>query len=253
MKYINQLKPAEVLLLKERNQANAKDLLKVTFLDLIIKKILEVKTFQKEIHRDEIREYKFVVRGSSFRGYRIAPYEEFYLSPFNQSRDLKLLIPNAIKIGFENSVHPKKLIETISQSLVQDGYLQQNFLQKIVGSYSLTPKGKEIRSHILYEISQLESSLPEMMQKDKTKAGEIIQKLGGSFYLLQGINFSLIHDLGLDELKEFMKTPTQNDLSGSFVSGCSGCSSWDSGYGSGDGSGCGGSGCSGCGGCGGGD
>ncbi|MHB1278691.1 MAG: hypothetical protein ACYC1Q_09845, partial [Bacteroidia bacterium] len=76
MKHLSKFLPAETLLLLEDKNASIKELLKITFMDLLLKQVLELTTISKQASRREaVRYYKYVNRGKNFGKYTALKHE----------------------------------------------------------------------------------------------------------------------------------------------------------------------------------
>lgn len=248
MIHLSKLLPAETLLLLEDKKADIKELLKITFMDLLLKQVLEITTVAKQSSssRDRVRYYKYIKRGKNFSKYRPLDHEIVYLSPYLKSSSIKILFQHLIKMGFQNAKTETHYILSVRNSPSINSHFTKNFFQALFGGFSLSHEGLELRSKITLEIRQLENDLPSIIDTDSNKALEILNLIGGNIFLLKCIDFSILKQIDSEILAEMNRR--SRDVNGG---GCFGCGSWDSGCTSGN-SGCGSSGCSGCSGCGGG-
>ena len=245
MKYLSKFLPAETLLILESENADLKELLKITFMDLLLKQVLEIITISKKTSssRDKIRNYKYVLRGENYQNYKPHEYELVYLSPYQKSSSIKVLFQHLIRMGFQNVKNEAKYFSTVRRSQNINHCFTKSIFQKVFGGFSITQEGKELRNRILNEISQIEKELAEIIVTDKEKVKQIISVVGGNIFFLKNIDISLLKQIDSEILNEMNK----KDQDGG--NGCFGCSSWDSGCSGCSGSGCSGdSGCSGCGG-----
>lgn len=255
MKHLSRLRPAETLLILEDKKADLRELLKITFMDLLFKEVLEIKIIEKQSSRgDRVRYYRYVVKGKNFESYRPLYHEMVYLSPFYKSSSLQILLQHLVRMGFENAKSESALHAAIYQSPNISQYFYRNFYNQIFGGFSISQEGLELRTTIYNEIGRLEKELPEYISSDNEKTQEILDRICGNIFLLKNINIELFKEIDSIILSEMSKKSREGGGSGG---GCFGCSSWDNGCSSSgnsgcSGSGCGGSGCSGCGGCGGG-
>ena len=248
MKQLSKFLPAETLLVLEDKNVDLKELLKITFMDLLLKQVIEITTITKQSSssRDKVRYYKYVVRGKNFLKYRPIEHEIVYLSPYQKSSSIKVLFQHLIRMGFQNAKSEAKYFSAIRQSPNINYYFTKNIFQAIFGGFSITKEGIELRNKIKIEIAQLEKELPPIITSDKEKALQILNTIGGNIFLLKNIDFSLLKQIDSEILAEMNRKYKDDDGGG----GCYGCSSWDSGCTGCSSSGC--NGCSGCSGCGGG-
>ena len=83
MKILSKITPAETMLIKDSSSVELKNLMKYTFMDLLLKKVIEIKEVNKKSHpRDKyIRTYTYVVSGKNFSKYKPKKHELIYLNP----------------------------------------------------------------------------------------------------------------------------------------------------------------------------
>lgn len=243
--YLSKLLPAETLLLLEDKKASLKDLLKTTFMDLLLKQTMEIKIYSKQLHkRHPVRYYKYITRGKNFDVYTPQKHELIFISPYHKSSSIKILFQHLVQIGYQNSKSESKYRTAVIQSPNINQYFTRNFIQTVFGSFSITQEGLALRDKLKGEIDQLEKELPSIIETNKEKALQLLNTIGGNIFLLKNIDFSLLQQIDSQILAEMERkyTYATSDSTGFY-----GCSIWDSGC-----SGCGSSGCSGCSGCGGG-
>lgn len=261
MEQLSYLSPAETLLVLQDKNASINELLKVTFIDLLLKRVLRTFEVQRQpSSRDAIRSYKYVEIGENFLNYQPLPHEEIFLTPFQKSESVQILFRHIVKMGYQNAKSESRIHNVLRQSPNLAGCFGRNMIQSIFGGFSITAAGQVLRNKIEDEISQLEKQLPPLILNNQQKALDILKVIKGNIFLLTNIEFDILNQIDKELLAEINKRDGNN-----YVGGCSGCTwfsfenysdnfdsscSGDTGC-SGGQSGCGGSGCSGCSGCGG--
>lgn len=252
---LSKLTPAETLLIRDGNQVPVKELLKHTFMDLLLKQVLMTEDVERQRHmRDPVTTYKYVSAGKNFKGYASLPHELAFLLPFQRNSDTRLLFKNCVQVSYENARSKNALHRAIRSSPALQDAFSVSLLQKIFGSYDYTDIGLELKSLVAEEMRQLEQELAVLMVNDKEKAIEKLKIIGGNVFLLNGLNFIVLKEIDEAFSRELIWQEGSggwmsfNTYSDDFDSSCSADSgdSNSSGCSSGD-SGCGG----GCGGCGG--
>lgn len=257
MKYLSELTPAEIYILTKENFSH-QELLKVTFVDLLLKQVLKTFEVKRQPHiKQKIRIYKYIGIGQNFKNYNSKTHEKNFLSTFEKDNEIEMLFRNVVRIGYDKSGSLFSFKNEVIKTPTLEKCFSQNFLQKIFYNYSFTEYGKELKRKVEKEIQNLNNELAGLNHIENQKAIELINIIGGNIFLLQNIDYTLLKQIDKDLSEEMNKKNSTNA-----GTGCSGCgwsfddysSSFDNGCG-GD-SGCGGnsgcaSGCSGCGGCGG--
>jgi hypothetical protein len=250
MTYLSKYTPAETILILDNSGADIKELLKTTFIHLLLKEVLEITTITRESSssRRTIRTYKYIIKGKNFNTYKPLEHELVFLSPYQKSSSIKILTQHLIRMGFQNAISESKYITVISQSNSIKRYFTKNIIQMIFGGFTTNQEGINLKEKIKIEIALVENDLKEFIETDKDKAMQILNVIGGNVFLLKNIEVSHLKQIDSEVLME-LNRQEKNYSSGS---GCYGCSTWDSGCTGCGNSGCSSSGCSGCGGCGGG-
>lgn len=256
VKYLSTLTPAEVLFALQGKSASLRELLKVTFMDLLLKQVLKTIDIQRNTRSNSrIRNYQYVCVGKNFNSHRPLPHETIFLAPFQRNKNVEILFRHVVKLGYENAKSEAKLHAKLSKSPNIASCYKSNFLQSLVGGFSITTEGIELRTELNGEISLLERQLPIVIAEDQEKAQEILKTIHGNVFLIATIDLNALTQIDATLFNVLHKEDKPNNY---YDSGCSGHSwqsfdhyseNFDSSC-SGD-SGCSSSGCSGCGGCGG--
>ena len=254
MKYLSELTPAEILILID-DDVTHQELLKITFIDLLFKNVLKTKDVTRKLpRRNEYRTYIYIEMGSKYDTYNSLNHERIFLSSFGKDYPIKILFKNLVKISYQKSKQLSLLKYDILKTPNLKNAFSRNFFQKLFYKYSFTEYGNELRGKINKEIRELNREFSSLNNIENQKALNLIKVIGGSIFLLDNIDYSLLNQIDMSLANEINYKESGDsssgcssnfdDFSSNFDSGCSS----DSG-GGGD-SGCG-SGCSGCGGCGG--
>lgn len=245
MYYLSKLTPAEILVLTKQN-VTQREILKITFLDLVFKNVLKIFDVQRQAHiRERVRVYKYVSIGQNFHNYNSLNHERVYLSAFALDHSLEILFRNFVKIGYQKSRSVSQLKKDIKETPTLKKCFSQNIFQKLFRCYSITEYGADLRKKVKNEMQTLGNELSDISGIDNQKAIEHIKLIGANLFLLINVDDELVQQIDKDLGIEINK-----NYSIDRGSGCSGCGSSFGDYSLSFDSGCGGnSGCSGCSGC----
>jgi len=192
MKYLSQLSPAECLLVLNGSDISIKELLKYTFLDLVLKRVLKVVEVEKPISsREGTRIYKYIKRGKAFNSYYPMEHEQAFLATFKKERDSEILMRHFVRIFFRMTGTESHYKSTLYKYPGIRSYFPQNWLQRVTGVSAGTPERLETAKKINAEIKELEQSLPNLLKNDRFKAAEILEKIKGNVFLLKNTETSL--------------------------------------------------------------
>lgn len=271
MKILSQITPAETLLIRDCASTQLKDLMKFTFMDLLLKKVIEIEEINRRSHpRDKyIRTYTYVIAGKNFEKYKPKNHELIYLNPFNKSPSIQILFQHFVKMAYDASKGSWFYKKQVRVNQEINSYFKQTFLLNFFRITKLTDNGNKLKKEISAYLNDVDERIDHLLHNDKKKGLELLLKIGGNIFLLKNLNFELLKTLDKELLKEQKVLYSEvyssdsdlwlyidsfdddymfdsyfdsfNDTIDSFDSefDTSGCSSWDSGCTS----------CGGCGGC----
>lgn len=216
MEILSKITPAETTLIREGTFTALRDLLKLTFMDLLFKKVIEIKEVKRKAHpRDSyIRTYNYVIAGKNLENYKAKNHELIFLSPFLKSPALKILFANFIKMAVDTvdlGWDYKKLIR--SNPEIQP-YFNQSFLLDLFHLLKLTGKGKELKKEIAEYLNEIDNSIVDLFQNDQEKALKLIISLGGNIFLLKNLDFKLLKTIDkefLNQHKALNRNSYEND------------------------------------------
>ncbi|MFL5728761.1 MAG: hypothetical protein ACJ75J_04665, partial [Cytophagaceae bacterium] len=225
MRELSKLYPAQTLLLTEGKKASLKDLLKFTFMDLLLKQVLktEKRTYRASKY-DKEQIVKYVLAGNNFSAYKPAAHELAFLEPFKKSRTISIMFRHIVKMGYQNARKENLYQLVIGNTYPTQEYFSRNFFHYIFGGFSLTSRGRELKVKVEKELEELDDTLPLMMVRNKEKAMEILKEIKGNVFLLKNVSLSLLGEID----KELMEEMNPRNTGNGGDSGCAACGTWGS-------------------------
>lgn len=192
MKHLSQLSPAECLLILNGSRVSMKELLKYTFLDLVLRRVLQVVEVEKPISlREGSRTYKYIKLGINFKTYYPRDHEQVFLMPFQKSDQNAILIRHFIKLGY-NNIHSETHYKSILYSYPNlKRYFSRTIFQRLFGGSKSTAIRLETARQIQLEIKELEQKLPFLLLNNNIEAAEIMERIKGNVFLLKDTETSL--------------------------------------------------------------
>jgi hypothetical protein len=212
MSILNRLKPAETLLIINGDSAEFKNLLKLTFMDLCLKKVIEIQSVTKDYstsRRNKIVELKYVAPGKNFHQYKPMDFEFAFLATLKKSPDMMFPFKKIIQVAYdyvETEGEYRKMI--LNQSETSE-LISQNILQKLFKKFKLNPKGQLEKNSINKELSKIDSSIVDLIRTNPKKALESIVSIGGNIFLLKNLDFQLLKTID-KELLNSIKNSCHN-------------------------------------------
>lgn len=200
---LNSQTPAETYLLLHGSGATLKELLKLTFMDLLLKKVIKsIDIYKTYKGQQKSRRYKYIVVDKNFFNYKPQLHELVFLAPFYVNNDLKILFRHLIALGYKKSKCQNHYQQLISQTPILQSAYSQTVFQMIFGGRSLTEEGNIIKAKCISEMITLENFLPKDLVQDPRKALEVLMQIQGNIFLLHNIVFDLKTEIEQDFMIE---------------------------------------------------
>ena len=194
MKILSKITPAEAMLIKDDVSLELKDLMKYTFMDLLLKKVIEIKEINKKLHPKDkyIRTYTYVVSGKNFNKYKPKNHELIYVRPFIKSQSIQILFKHFIKMAYESSNGIWNYKKTIRSNREISQFFKQTFLLNLFRFSILTGNGVKIKKEISNYLNEIDQNIDNLLHNDKKKGLELLLSIGGNIFLLKNLNFQLL-------------------------------------------------------------
>ncbi|QCE40953.1 hypothetical protein [Psychroserpens sp. NJDZ02] len=204
MKILSKITPAETLLIQDGFFVEFKDLMKFTFIDLLLKKIIKIKEVHQKPHpRDKhIRTYTYVTSGKNFKKYKPKNHELIYLSPFNKNRSLQILFKNFIKMAYDNSNGSWSYKKLTRSNIEINPYFKQTSLLNLFRINKLTAKGVKLKKGITNYLNTIDNNINHLLHEDKKKGLELLLSIGGNIFLLENLDFQLLKTIDKELLNQ---------------------------------------------------
>ncbi|MCS7019693.1 MAG: hypothetical protein RMJ87_11420 [Cytophagales bacterium] len=272
------LTPAEALVLLHGKMLNFKQLLKLTLMDLLLKKVLAIRTtpFIKSSNQPVVHMY--LHRGAKYAEYRPLAHEAIYTKHFAREPNREISFINLIRLGRRYAISTTYLRQKIMKTPQLLTSFERGFWISLTDKVKYTAEGALKRTHVETELNELTNLLPQVYHSDRATVRRLLHMMNGNLFLSNAIDHNLLllvdeelsrlfareHAASADDdsAEEFLFIAEDWSFDDSFEDGFgsdsdgggdssdgggdSGCGGGDSGCGGGD-SGCGG-GDSGCGG-----
>jgi hypothetical protein len=195
--------PAETFLLLHGSSATLKELLKLTFMDLLLKKVIKsIEIYKTSKGQQKSRGYKYIEVDKNFFNYKPQLHELVFLAPFYVNKDHKILFRHLIAQGYKKSKSQNHYQQLISKSKILQSAYSQTVFQMIFGGRSLTEEGEFIKAKSISEMMTLEDFLPKELLQDPKKALNTLMQIQGNIFLLHNIVFDLKTEIEQDFMIE---------------------------------------------------
>lgn len=111
MNFLENFTPADNYLLLENSKATMKGLLKLTMLDLLLKRVIEMENVAvRADERSPERILTYVQAGNNFQSYQPKTHEEIFLYIFQTNPDNKVLFKHFVKISYDKAKSIRNLV-----------------------------------------------------------------------------------------------------------------------------------------------
>ncbi len=215
MKLLSKITPAETVLIQLGSNAELKTLIKYTFLDLLLKKVIKVVEIGKKTHpMDDIRMYTYIELGKNFEKYTPKNHEAIFLNPFREDTSIQVLFNHFVKIIYDASGGKKSYRESVRSNKQMKSYFNQSFFVHLFRLTRLTDKGKKVKEEITTYLQEANNKINDLLHNDKEKALELLLNIGGNIFLLQNLDFEL-----LKKIDEELLNQKRSLISDSYASG----------------------------------
>jgi len=194
---INQLTPAQSLMITAPFGVSGKSLIKYAFLDLIFNGFLNVYKEWRLPHPNDARErlYTFVSRGENFDKWFLKKHQIPFMEPFfegDYEYQVRTLIQNIYKDVNKGTGYKSKLVYKELQSAK---YFTTSLGLKYLNVFILSSKGSKMKRMINEILIDAEKELPKLLVEDPAGARELLRKLGPNVLLLDNFNDELLEQL----------------------------------------------------------
>ena len=203
MKLLSNITPAETLLIKDNGSSDLKSLMKFTFMDLLLKKVIEVKEISSRPHpRDRERKYTYVVSGKNLTKYAPKKHELIFINSFLKSPSLQVLFKNYVSMIYGSANGKSSYKKLIKSNKEIDGYFNQSILLNLFSINKLTNKGvitqKELKAYLI----EIDNNINHLLTEDKEKGLELLLQIKGNIFLLKNLHFELLKKIDKELLKQ---------------------------------------------------
>ncbi|MDX1446107.1 hypothetical protein, partial [Lishizhenia sp.] len=198
MSDLSKLKPAETLLIMKGENAAFKDLMKYTLMDLILKQVLEIKETVRRVKRGrrfKDKRIKYVVKGNNFDNYSPNIFEIIYLSTYQHTPEIKIVLSKLIKVAYSAAKTEEEYRNCILETHPFPKSFKKSFFQKYFGGVSITEEGKERKSMIDIQLSEIDNKFDSLLKDNPKEALSLLLEIGGNIFLLKNIDFELLRKI----------------------------------------------------------
>ena len=204
MKILSKITPAETMLIKDCTSVQLKDLMKYTFMDLLLKKVIEIKEISRKSHpRDKYsRTYTYVVSSKNFNKYKPKNHELIYLSPFTKSPSIQILFKNFIKMAYDSSNGSWNYKKTTRSNREINPYFKDTFFLNLFRLNKLTDDGIKLKKEISNYLIDIDKNINHLLLNDKKKGLELLLSIGGNVFLLNNLDFQLLKTIDKELLNQ---------------------------------------------------
>jgi len=180
MKLLREIKPAEGLLLLELGRASLPKLIRVTFVDLLLRKVLRLESAEPGMPAH----HRQVAAGPAFANYPASPHEQHLLWFFRNAPETRIQPRHLVRAAQRRLRNRKALHATLAQAPWLRGVLTQSVWQRLLDRYDLTPAGDGVRLSLKTELAELDRYLPHWVETNPAKVVEVLESIRGNVMLL---------------------------------------------------------------------
>ncbi len=188
-----QYTPAETLMLVESEKTTLRLLLLLTFLDLRLKKVLEVAWLHQPTgKKGETAWGPYVQYGEMFLDYEPKPHENVFYEPLASCTEPVMPLGRLLEEARELAVSRMDYLENY---FLKDAAFAKNFIA-IGINIPLSAAGKREGKRLSDEIRLLNEQAPGVMNDSPQEAAEILLTVGGNMFLLNSVPYEKMEAFG---------------------------------------------------------
>lgn len=211
MKILSQISPAQTKLIIDNNSISLKNLMKLTFMDLILKKVLKIKEVEEKAHPNDkyVREYTYIIPGENFKNYKPKVFESIFLSPFTKSPEIQIQFKIYIKLIYDNSKGRWNYKKTVKNTSEIEPYFKSSFFINLFRQVKLTQKGHKLNTELKDFLYKTDAEIIDLLENNKKEALELLKNIGGNIFLLKNLDFEMLKKIN-KELSNQQKHSNSN-------------------------------------------
>jgi|GEM_PF-846446 len=193
MNILATLTPAETSFILDGQNARVRELMKVTLMDLLLKKVLKVTSVASQAPKDNTEKTPlYFGRGDAFFTYSAKPHEEIYLSHFRKPNTSPVLYKHLLKLTLPHVNQKWKYQNLVLRSVTLHQCFSQSMMQLLFGGYRRTRQGDALHRNVCSEMNLVQQQLPDLLHSNPAQAMEIIRVIGGNVFLVPGFEVDLM-------------------------------------------------------------
>lgn len=193
---LSELKPAGVKLILNP-KISLLELLKLTLLDLILKKVLVISKVLKKPHPKDpyLTEYTIVETAENFENYNPHHYEKYFTKRINKCTcfQLRVFLREIIE---EIQTESKYKNEIIRDLKIQDLF-KRDFFSVSFSIFSTNQKGNKLKIEISKYLEEVDRNIENLIDREPEKALNSVMIPQGNIIPLINLKFQLIEKLKL--------------------------------------------------------
>ena len=177
MEFLEKFTPAENYLILENSDASLKQLLKLTMLDLLLKKVITTEiVLVKSDERSPERILTYVQSCFNFQSYQPKSHEEIFLSPFHANPENKILFAHFVKMSYDESVSLSNFVYHLILNHSETSNLYET--GKMFRNIRLSDAGRRAKIQLEKDLNELMSSLNDT---------SVLTKVNGNLFLIDDL------------------------------------------------------------------
>jgi hypothetical protein len=224
---LQKFNPAVAWLILHGSNARLTDLLRLTFFDLVNRKVLKITDEEYGPRGDnEPPTMAFVQVGEAFHNYQPLPHEEAFTHFFRSNPEAKMMIKTMVKLARKNAGSDLMFQRRVYLHGPTTYLFKRNFWHKLMGSFGLSDEGLLVQKQLEREFEDVKLAFRKNVQEDAAASHALVISLGAMALMVPGLNLAQFQASEM-EFKQMrnMENPTTSTDTGTTTTGCSsGCS-----------------------------
>jgi len=182
----SKLTPAEILLIRNKRYVSYIGMLEITFIDLLIRGVIEIVTENSKINSSDARTISLVQRGRNWGNESPKIHETYFLKPFLRNPNSRLLISPYSTTVIDSIKNKFEYLLEMDKSRHPEEIFNQSLFYKIFSPFQLSGTGINLKNLLQEEEKFLKKQL--MSKEINEKKLELLILIKSNFLLIKGFD-----------------------------------------------------------------
>ncbi|MFA0962674.1 hypothetical protein AB9P05_12805 [Roseivirga sp. BDSF3-8] len=180
IKYFTSLPPAEVLYLTKGTDWKVPQLIFLTMMDLLFRKVLQVQKQEEQNHPNgQVRSIYVICTGENYKQWTPKSYEQPFYSLWQKDPDVAYYVKTMVGGVYKQHGDKGEWVERLNHELIR--YRATGFFSSRIFSDGFNRRGKVIKKRLGNELDYIENKMRLYLSHNEQKA--LVAKMGANAFI----------------------------------------------------------------------